>query len=290
MYVIAGVSGNTGSVAANALLEQGKKVRVIVRDAKKGDAWKARGAEVAVASAEDEAALTKALEGATAAYFISPPDVTSSDFVAARRATADILARAVERSGVGHVVLLSSVGAQQPDGTGPIRTVHYAEERLARTPAKTTFLRAAYFLENWGAVLPAAAQGQLPTFLPPDLVVPMVGTRDIGLTAAKALLEGPPSGKVDIIELSGPRDYSSRDIATILSTLLGKPVAVAAAPLDAVVPTFTSFGMSASVAGLFREMYEGIASGRVAFEGKGARAVRGQSDAASVLGDLLKKA
>lgn len=32
----------------------------------------------------------------------------------------------------------------------------------------------------------AAGQGKLPTFLPPDLVVPMVATKDIGLVAAKA--------------------------------------------------------------------------------------------------------
>lgn len=37
MFVISGVSGNTGSIVADALLEQGKKVRVIVRDAKKGE-------------------------------------------------------------------------------------------------------------------------------------------------------------------------------------------------------------------------------------------------------------
>ena len=48
-YVIAGVSGNTGSVAAAALLDAGAKVRVVVRDAAKGAPWKARGAEVAVA-------------------------------------------------------------------------------------------------------------------------------------------------------------------------------------------------------------------------------------------------
>ena len=32
MFVIAGVSGNTGRVVADTLLSQGKKVRVIVRE------------------------------------------------------------------------------------------------------------------------------------------------------------------------------------------------------------------------------------------------------------------
>lgn len=280
MYVIAGVSGNTGSIVANALLEQGKKVRVLVRDAAKGEPWKARGAEVAVASVEDEDALTDALEGAAGAYLLSPPDAASTDFIATRRTTVDTIARAVERSKVQHVVFLSSVGAQKDSGTGPIRSVRYGEERLAKTPAKTTFVRAAYFLDNWASVLGAAAHGKLPTFLPPDLVVPMVSTKDIGLVAAKALLE-PPTGKTEIIELSGPRDYSSREIADVLGTIVGKPVVVDAAPLEAVAPAFQSFGFSANQAALYQEMYAGLANGTIEFEGKGARQVRGSVDAAS---------
>jgi len=285
MYVIAGVSGNTGSVVANALLEQGKKVRVIVRDAKKGEPWKARGAEVAIATVDDEAALTKALEGAAGAYLLSPPDMGATDFIAQRRATVDTFARAIERSHVKHVVFLSSVGAQHEAGTGPIRTLAYGERALAKTSAKTTFIRASYFLENWAGVLGAAAQGTLPTFLPPDLVIPMVTTKDIGLVAAKALLE-PPSGKTETIELAGPRDYSSRDIATVLSKILGKPVEVQAVALDAVVPTFKSFGVSEEMAGVYREMYDGVAKGLVAFEGKGARLVRGNVDAETALRGL----
>jgi uncharacterized protein YbjT (DUF2867 family) len=286
MYVIAGVSGNTGSVVANALLEQGKKVRVLVRDAKKGEPWKARGAEVAVASIEDEAALTKALENATGVYLLSPPDNAAKDFVAERHAVLERVARAVTKSKVPHVVLLSSIGAQHAEGTGPIRTLHDAEQQLAKTPAKTTFIRAAYFQENWGAVLGAAAQGKLPTFLPPDLTVPMVATKDIGLAAAKALLE-PPAAKSEIIELAGPRDYTSREIAAILTKIVGKPVEVDPAPLAAVVPAFESFGISNDVAGLYAEMYAGLASGLVAPEGKGARFVRGSVDAETTFRALL---
>ena len=46
MFVVTGVSGNTGSVVADRLLAAGAKVRVVVRSAEKGEPWKARGAEV----------------------------------------------------------------------------------------------------------------------------------------------------------------------------------------------------------------------------------------------------
>ena len=288
MFVIAGVTGNTGSVVAETLLEAGAPVRVVVRDAAKGEAFRARGAEVAVADLDDAAALSEALRGAAGAYLLSPPDAGAEDFLARRRKTVDAIASAIEASGVPHVVFLSSVGAQHDDGTGIIRSVRYAEQRLARTPAKLTFLRAAYLVENWEGVLGAAAAGKLPTFLPPDLVIPMVSTRDIGVEAARALREG-PRGKVDVIELAGPRDVSARDVAASLSRSLGRPVEPEAAPLEAVVPAFTSFGMAPGVAEQFRAMYQGIADGTVAWEGGAARHVRGAVGLDEALAPLLPK-
>ena len=60
-------------------------------------------------------------------------------------------------------------------------------------------------------------------------------------------------------------------------------------PLDAVVPTFTSFGISEGVAKLFREMYEGIASGHVTWAGAGAgaEAVRGKASLQDTLRGML---
>jgi uncharacterized protein YbjT (DUF2867 family) len=52
MYVILGASGKTGGQAADALLRMGKPVRVVVRNAEKSAAWKARGADVAVADVD----------------------------------------------------------------------------------------------------------------------------------------------------------------------------------------------------------------------------------------------
>ena len=47
-------------------------------------------------------------------------------------------------------------------------------------------------------------------------------------------------------------------------------------PLDGVIPTPTSFGISNAMAALFREMYEGILAGRVAqVAGDRVRVVRG---------------
>src|SRR5688500_6999772 len=86
MYAIAGVSGHTGAVVATTLLAAGKPVRVIVRDAAKGAEWKAKGAEVAVASLDDRPALAQALRGAEGAYLLIPPNGWTQTGIAADRA------------------------------------------------------------------------------------------------------------------------------------------------------------------------------------------------------------
>jgi uncharacterized protein YbjT (DUF2867 family) len=288
MYAIAGVTGHTGSVAADALLAQGKQVRVIVRDAARGAAWAARGAEVAVASLDDVPALTAALTGVAGAFVLLPPQasIASPTPLDTNRKLAAAIAAAVRAARLPHAVLLSSVGAQHEAGTGPIQALHRAEHELTATGAAVTAVRAASFQENWGAALGALGQGVLPTFIPAGFRYPQVATRDIGRTAAAALVEGGKPG-LQVVELSGPRDYTAHDVAAALAALTGKPVAAQDAPLDAVVPTFTGFGISRAVAELYREMYAGIASGHIGWQGGAARSVRGTVDIADTLGTLL---
>jgi NAD(P)H dehydrogenase (quinone) len=62
VFVVLGASGNTGKVVAEALLSQNKKVRVVVRDIAKGQAWQAAGADVSIADVEDGAALEACIQ------------------------------------------------------------------------------------------------------------------------------------------------------------------------------------------------------------------------------------
>ena len=274
MYVVTGVTGHTGSVVAQALLDREQSVKVIVRTAKQGESWKQKGAEVAVCSLEDARSFAKALEGATGAYLLVPPNYQTAHHVEDRRNLIDAVAVAVAQSRLPHVVFLSSIGAQLSDATGPIRVLHYGERRLAEVVRNLTIVRAPYFMENWMATLgEVRAQGVLPSFLTPERKIPMVATRDIGLVAAECLLDQPKGRR--ILELSGPQDYSPNDVAGALSQRLERRVQVRQFPLDAVVPALTSHGFSEDVARLFEEMYAGLEHGRIVFEGNGACRPRG---------------
>ena len=288
MFVITGATGNTGSVAALALLDAGKQVRVVVRNAAKAKELAARGAEVVEADLTDESAMIRAFEGADGVYLLSPPDVTLADFFAVRKKLVDSLARAVKAAAVKHVVFLSSAGAQHGSGTGIIVSTYAGEQALRATGLPVTFVRAAYFVDNWASVLqPAQQDGVLPSFIAASRAIPMVASRDIGATIARALLDGPRGTR--IIELGGPAEVSPADVAAALSKILGRPVNVAEAPLEAAVPTLTSFGFSRSVAEGFREMFEGIANGKVSWEGGSAEAVRGTTSLEAELRILTGK-
>lgn len=286
MYVISGATGNTGKVAATKLLRAGKQVRALVRDPAKAQDLAQLGAELVSVDLTDPAGLQRALSGASGAYLLSPPDMAAGDFLVERAALFDSIASAVKAAAPAHVVLLSSVGAQHASGTGIIQSVHGAEQALGATGVPCTFLRAAYFVQNWGAVLPVAKKdGVLPSFIPGDFTMPMVSSADVGSVAADALLEGPAGQR--ILELSGPQDLSPRDVAAVVAGLLGKPVTLVEAPLVAVVPTFTSFGISSNIASLYRGMYEGIQNGRVSWEGGRAEARRGAISVEETLAPML---
>jgi uncharacterized protein YbjT (DUF2867 family) len=277
MYVVTGATGNTGKVVATELLRAGNPVRALVRSAAKAAELAKLGAEVVELDFFDGTAFERALAGASGLYLLSPPDRNAQDFLTERARVLEALAAAIARAAVPHVVFLSSIGAHQPSGTGVIRTLTSGERALWSGGVPMTSVRAAYFVENWGAVLPAAKKdGVLPSFIPGDLVTPMVSTSDIGVMAAEALLDGPRGER--IIELAGPEDLTPREIAAHVSTIVGKSVQLLELPLDAVVPTFTSFGISSDISTLYREMYEGIRSGHVSFEAGRAELRRGKTN------------
>jgi uncharacterized protein YbjT (DUF2867 family) len=287
MYLIAGVTGNTGASAATALLAKRQPVRVFVRSEEKGEAWRAKGAEVAVGSLDNAAELTKALEGVKGAYFLVPPDPKTAEFMARGRRFIGAMAEALGSANVPHVVFLSSIGAQHAKGNGPVATVHEGEKRLAGLRGtRTTFIRAAYFMENLGAVVGVARdQGVLPCLFDPNLRIPMIATADIGRTAAQALLE-PPVHK-EIIELEALQESSYADAAQILVKLLGRSVAAVRIPEEGAIPALVQGGFSEHVAGLFKEMAHGIETGVMRFQGGDARHIRGPNTLEGVLAKLV---
>lgn len=272
MFVISGVTGNTGSVAAQSLIDQGQPVRVIVRSEEKGEPWKSKGAEVAVAEIMDIDAMTKALEGASGAYFLLPPDLTNEDFLGESLKRAEAIVEAAKAARLPHAVILSSVGAQHSDKVGPISTIGHLERLFVAANIPLSAVRPGYFLENIQDLLPAIVhEGIYPSMIQPlDFKIDMVATKDIGLTVADALIN-PPAVAHRVIELKGAEQYSAEDIAASLSKSLGRQITPVPVPQEAWVDTFKQAGLSQQSAEAMAEMHENINNGRIEFLDPSAR-------------------
>lgn len=288
MYVVAGVTGKTGSVAAESLLAQGKSVTVLVRSPERGEPWKARGATVAVATLEDSAKMREILAPAAGAYLLVPPNYEVPNYLEDRRRLIDALARAVAQSQVPHVVLMSSAGGHLLSGTGLILVNHLAEAAITPVARNLTILRPGSFIENWEPLLgPAKASGVLPTFHSAQHKLIMIATRDIGRFAAQSLLD-PAQGR-RILNLAGPQEYSPEDIAGILAVALDRDVRVVNPPMSTAVATFMKAGFSEDAAKLFAEMYDAANAGKLRFEHQGCELHRGTVTPSEVFEKLLKR-
>jgi uncharacterized protein YbjT (DUF2867 family) len=266
LFVVAGATGHVGSIVARELLAAGHEVRAIVRNVDKAKALAGQGAELLSGELSDAAFLTGALRGADGAFLLVPPPPPDSPNVRAfQDRVSHAEATAVAESGVRHVVLLSSWGAEKPAGTGPIVGLHVLEEALKKTRVLTTFLRAGSFTENLLYVLPAAQhQGVLPNFFPPEHKVATVATRDIAPVAVRSLLAPPAASEV--VYVFGTHEYSAIDQAAYLSKKLGKEIKLLNLPVSAASGAIQQGGVGASLANLFQEMYEGAMKGLLGVE------------------------
>jgi len=274
IFAVAGATGHVGSVVARELLAAGHKVRAIVRSIDKAKALAGQGAELLAGELGDGRFLTSALRGADGAFLLlPPPPMDSPDVRAFQDRIAHVEATAVAESGVRHVVVLSSWGAEQPAGTGPIVGLHVLEEALKKTGAISTFLRAGSFTENLLAMLPAAKhQGVLPNFLPPERKMATIATRDIAAVAVRSLLAAPAVSQV--VYVLGTHEYSAVDQAAYLSKKLGKEIKLLTLPVSAASGTMQKGGVGQSMAALYQEMYEGATKGLLSVE-PGHRVERG---------------
>lgn len=286
MFVITGITGNVGGEVARTLLAAKKRVRAVVRDASKGEAWAKLGCEVAVADAYDVVTLTAAFTGAEAVFVMLPPVYDPAPGFAEFKAMGAALKAALEAARPGKVVYLSTIGAQATQEN--LLTEHTIVEKiLSEISLPITILRPGWFMENaaWD-VASARDKGMISSFLTPaDQGFPMVATEDIGQLAAELMQESWSGHR--LVELTGPRLVSSNDVAATFAKLMGHPVAVEIVARETWEPLFVSQGMKNPMPRI--RMVDGFNEGWICFENP-AEVRRGKVELAAVLKTLVERA
>lgn len=266
MYVITGATGNTGKIIANALLDAGKKVRIVSRSAQKAQELTAKGAELFIGETSDAEFLKKVFDGATAVYAMIPMDWTSSDYTAHQVKHVTAIAEAIKVTSIKYVVSLSSQGAHLSENSGVVLGLHKMETIFnSINGLNVLHLRPSYFMENTLGMIGLVKQaGIMGSPVSPKLIFPAIATKDIAAYAVKRLLALDFSGS-SFQSLLGAGDVSYPEIAKVYGAAIGKP------DLQYVEFSFDDFkkglmgqaGVSESVADNFNTFIKAFNEGRV---------------------------
>ena len=207
------------------------------------------------ANFDDEANLTKAFAGATRLLLIS----TSAMEPGVRLKQHENAVKAAEKAGVRHVVYTSM---PRPDTSAVLFAPDHAGTEKALTASKLegwTVLRNNWYFENLFFSLPqalksgtqytAAAQGKIAYIARDDLA-----------RAAASVLASDKGGKATYT-LSGGHEYTTDEIAKLVSAATGKPLNVVHVPVEGLVQGMIGHGLPEGMARLFASFDANTAQG-----------------------------
>jgi uncharacterized protein YbjT (DUF2867 family) len=263
---VIGATGKTGGVVAERLRAAGHEVRAFARSADKLAGLTKLGAKAVAGDVLNPRDLTAAFRGSDVVYAMVPPHYATPDPIAYYDQVSTALGAAIVESGVKRVVFLSSVGGEQPSGTGIVVGLHRAEERLKALPGlNLLLLRPGYFYENFlGSLGMIKAMGVNGGAFRPEVPIAMIAAADVGDAGARAIIAGDFSG-ASVRELVGPRELTMVEATRILGQKIGKPdLQYQQFPDAGVVAGLQQAGFSAAVAESFVGLAHGLNEGRVA--------------------------
>jgi uncharacterized protein YbjT (DUF2867 family) len=220
MILVTGSPGNIGTPLAQQLLEQGRKIRLMVRNPKKEDQvvadLRSRGAEVVQGDFSDPASLPPCFTGVESAFLLVPVAQETAEWK-------NNFIRAAEENGVERIVNLSVSGASSNSPVALFRWHWEAEQTLESSGIAWTHLQPTDLARfNIRSILPTVqAQGVFYSTVGEGRVA-LVDEEDVAEVAAAALTEDGHEGKKYV--LTGPKAVSYPEMAEALGSKLGKPV------------------------------------------------------------------
>lgn len=251
-------TGNIGSVIVQKLVEGDSELTVVARSPEKVASLAERGARVVQGSLDDISVVRRAVEGADALFWLSPPNYATENFRAYYNSLGDVVAQVAGDNPELHVVNLSSTGAHLGEGVGPVKGLHDVEQKLNAATRRVTHLRPTYFMEN---VLPSlgsvASDGAIYSTIPAEVTVEQIATRDIGAIAAETLLAGAPDSS-KVIHILGPEAISFAQVASEVSAAIGKSVSHVVVSADQLRGPMAAMGLSADVVEQLLELENAI--------------------------------
>ena len=257
--LVTGASGQLGGAVVRHLLDTlrfpAERLIVTSRSPDGLADLAARGVAVRAADFDQPGTLASAFAGADRLLLVSTdalmePGKRLTQHRAAVQAAAD--------AGVKHVVYTSLPSADTslvsfaPDHWG-------TEQALSASSPGWTVLRNAWYFENLAYSLPGAlASGEWATAAGEGRIA-YIARDDLARAAAVALASDDATNQV--LTLTGEQAWSARDIATRVSALTGKPLAVADITAEQLVEGLKAHGFPPVLADVFASFDAATANG-----------------------------
>jgi len=258
-YFVSGAAGHLGRAVIHHLTHTlhivPQEIVAGTRDPAKLADLAANGVQVRKADFDDEAGLVKALDGVEHFLIIS---TDALDRPGRRLEQHQRAVKAAEKAGVTHIVYTSmprpetSAVLFAPDHLGTEKAI------AASKIPNQTILRNNWYFENILHSMPHAVASGSHYSAAGTGKIAHIGRDDLALAAATALVKG--HGK-QTYTLSGAKQYTTAQIAELVSKVAGKPINVVEVPVEGLIQGMVGAGIPEPVAKVFASFDTNTAQG-----------------------------
>ena len=251
MILITGATGNVGKELVKELLQEGQRVRVFTRDAGKV-ADLAGKVEVAVGDLDRVETVETAMQDVERCFLVTGS--TQQD----RNAL-----EAAKKTGLGHIVKLSTIEAGHEPMIGHGKFHREREELIRASGLSWTFLRPTMFMTNafqWASTIKTQSCFYYPGG---EGKVSGVDPLDVAAVAAAALTKSGFEGQA--YALTGPEALSFGEMAQVIGRVLGRPVRYVDMPESAAGEEMRKAGVPEHAVQGLMEAFAAIRKGRFAY-------------------------
>jgi uncharacterized protein YbjT (DUF2867 family) len=222
--LVAGATGQLGSLIVRRLAAGGVPVRVLARDPKKLEALKAPGIEVAPVNLMNLAALTEACRGVGQIVSTANNNMGSG---ATSPTKVDLTAHqnlcaAARNTAVRRLLYVSAHGIDQFSPVDIFRIKWYIEDAIRRSGVRYVILRPTAFMDVWIDQILADGirrKGVATIFGPGTAPANYIAAQDVAEFVAQILAREDVVNEV--VEIGGPSTLTMKELATLVEKQLG---------------------------------------------------------------------
>jgi NADH dehydrogenase len=239
MILVVGATGLLGGHITRRLLDQGRPVRIVVRQGSDYDGLVTAGVEAAIGDLKDPHSVRAACRGIDAVITTAnaigrdgEDNLESVDHIGNNN-----LIDAAVAQGVRKFVFTSALGAGPGHPMPLLRTKGLVEQRLRASAMTWTVLQPNFYMDTW---IPAIVGGPALTGQPVTLVGDglrqhsMIAVRDVAHYATAALDH--PDAHDQTLRIGGPQPFTWRDVVATFERELGKELSIQTIAPGALIP------------------------------------------------------